>query len=142
MTVYEQLLVVQDHDTRLDQLRHRIATLPERAAVTAAEATLAELEAEEVGVREQRDALARDEKRLADEVTLVDDKLGEVSTTMYSGTVTAPRELQALQDEIGALERRKRSLEDDELELMEAIEPLEAQLAVLAERRVEGDARP
>ena len=42
------------------------------------------------------------------------------------GAVKAPKELQALQDEIDALHRRQSTLEDHVLELMEQVEPLDA----------------
>jgi predicted nucleic acid-binding Zn-ribbon protein len=47
------------------------------------------------------------------------------------GTVTAPKELSAIQEEIGALERHQRALEDQIIERMEAIEPLDAELALI-----------
>jgi predicted nucleic acid-binding Zn-ribbon protein len=46
-----------------------------------------------------------------------------------------------MQDEITALKRRVSQLEDQELELMEQIEPLDAELASLATRRNELDGR-
>jgi predicted nucleic acid-binding Zn-ribbon protein len=51
VTPLEALLAVQAHDTTIDQLRHRSATLPARAEVAAIESQLAELEkkAAEVG---------------------------------------------------------------------------------------------
>jgi uncharacterized protein len=42
--------------------------------------------------------------------------------------VSNPRELQAMQDEIDSLARRRSYLEDQVLDLMERIEPLESQL--------------
>jgi predicted nucleic acid-binding Zn-ribbon protein len=49
--------------------------------------------------------------------------------------VNIPRELTALQEEIDALARRQRQLEDQELELMEQAEPLDAELVTLASQR-------
>ena len=40
-----------------------------------------------------------------------------------------------LQEELGALGRRQRSLEDQELEIMEELEPIEADLASLTDER-------
>lgn len=45
MTVFHDLLRVQEHDTAADQLRHRRQTLPERAELLAVEDALARLEA-------------------------------------------------------------------------------------------------
>ena len=45
---------------------------------------------------------------------------------MYSGSVSSPRELQAMQADVDQLRRLERNLETRELELMEAREPLDA----------------
>lgn len=135
MTVYEQLLVVQEHDTHADQLRHRLDTLPEKPAVTAAEAAVAAIDARIAEVTVRRDELARSQKRLEDEIATVEDKRAHEEATLYSGSVTSPRELQALQDEVDALKRRTSSLEDEEIEIMELLEPVDAELAELASQR-------
>lgn len=131
----ERLLVVQGHDTEADQLRHRIATLPERARLEAQLAEIAAVEAQAAQVGEQRAAIGRDLKRLEDEVALVEARTAETDRKLYGGAVSAARELQALQDELASLKRRKNSLEDDELDLMEQAEPLDATLARLEEER-------
>lgn len=135
----ERLLLVQQHDTEADQLRHRLNALPERdrldakmAEITAIEATVAEL-------TERRDAIRRDLKRLEDEVATVEARRAETDAKLYGGAVNAARELQALQDELASLKRRQTSLEDDELELMEAAEPLDAQLQRLAAEQAAAD---
>ncbi|CAN5616937.1 C4-type zinc ribbon domain-containing protein [soil metagenome] len=140
MSGVEQLLDVQAHDTRADQLRHRLEHLPERAQLVERRAELAQVLAAEAGGREERDRLGREQKRLEDEVAGLDDKAAQVDRTLYSGTVNAPRELQALQDELGALARRKSHLEDIELEIMERTEPVDAALARLDTERAQHQA--
>lgn len=135
MTGLEQLLAVQEHDTRLDQLHHRRATLPQRATLADLERTLQAHDREADAVREQRDALAREQKRLEDEVAAVEEKATEVDKTLYSGTITSPRELQGFQAELEALRRRQRQLEDEVLALMEQLEPLDDDLSRRAEER-------
>jgi uncharacterized protein len=56
---------------------------------------------------------------------------------MYSGEVTSPRELQALQADVDQLRRHRRSLEDRELEVMERRESLDGEVDGLG-GRVEG----
>lgn len=131
----ERLLVVQRHDTEADQLRHRLATLPERAQLDATMADLAALEAQAAQVGEQRDAIGRDLKRLEDEVALIEARRTETDRKLYGGAVSAARELQALQDELASLKRRQNHLEDDELDLMERSEPLDAALAKFDDER-------
>jgi predicted nucleic acid-binding Zn-ribbon protein len=132
---FDELLRLQDHDVVIDQISHRLATLPERPALDAAVAALATAERRIAEVRGRRDELARDEKRLADEVATVEAKATEVNGTLYGGTVKAPKELQALQEDYDSLKRRQRELEDREIEIMEQIEPVDAELAGLETER-------
>jgi predicted nucleic acid-binding Zn-ribbon protein len=54
---------------------------------------------------------------------------------MYSGTVSSPRELQAMQADVDQLRRHERTLESRELELMESLEPIDAELDRLGTQR-------
>jgi predicted nucleic acid-binding Zn-ribbon protein len=136
MTALDDLLALQGLDLTADQLRHRRDNLPERAELAATHAQLRALEQRAAEVQEQRDELARNEKRLEDEIAMVRDKAEQTNKTLYSGTVNVPRELTALQDEMAALSRRQRQLEDQELELMEQAEPLDADLVTFAKDRL------
>ncbi len=125
----ERLLALQELDTRIDQLRHRHATLPERDALAAAQAAVDRLDAEMAGVQSRHDDLLRSQRRLEDEVASVEAKAAEVDRKLYGGTVTAPRELQDMQAEVESLRRRQSSLEDELIEVMELAEPVGDQLA-------------
>lgn len=126
------LLEVQAHDTRLDQLRHQLAGLPERTQRDEAAAAVGAVEGRIATATAERDELARQQKRIDDEVELLKEKRTGFDQKLYGGTVSNPRELQDLQDEIDSLSRRITQLEDDELEVMEQVEPVEAQLGDLA----------
>lgn len=136
----DALLALQAIDTRLDQLTHRRVHLPQRAELKAREQELAKLAAATAEVVGQRSVLSRDEKRLEDEIALVRDKSAKADKALYSGATNSPKELQALQDEIAMFARRQRELEDQELELMETAEPLDAELARAEAKRTELDA--
>ena len=141
MSELERLLVVQDHDLSLDRLRHRRETLPARTDLATARAGIAALAPGLADARARRDAVARDARRLDDEVSAVRAKASDADRTLYSGSVTALKELQALQAEVEQLGARQRELEDRELEFMEAQEGLDAQVAGLeAEEAVLRDA--
>jgi predicted nucleic acid-binding Zn-ribbon protein len=129
-----RLLAVQEQDTAADQLRHRQEHLAERAAVTEHEALVAGTQADQSAKEERREELALAQKRLEDEVASLETRIGEVTRLMHSGTVSAARELQALQHEQGSLRRRQDHLETEELEIMEELDPLEVELAELAQR--------
>ncbi len=137
----EQLLAVQDHDIHLDQLEHRKRTLPVREEIESHERESAAVEVQILDATSRRDELQRELRRFEDEAQLVEDKAGSEDTRLYSGQVTAMKELQALQAEIASLKRRQTDLEDRALAVMEAIEPITAELGQLAARRDDIDAR-
>ena len=127
----DRLLVVQDHDTRLDQLRHRRRTLPERAEVASEQAAVDELQAAIAAADERRGVLIRSQRHIEDEIAGLELKIAQTDRTLYGGTVSNRRELEALQAELGALRRRQRKLEDQDLDVMEQLEPVDAQLEKL-----------
>lgn len=134
-TSFDTLLEVQDHDTLLDQIRHRIESLAERAelatATEALNAVMGSIETESA----VRSDIAREQRRLEDEIESIGDKRKQVEASLYDGSVTGARELQDLQDESEALGRRITHLEDRDLELMEQLEPLDERLGDLAKSR-------
>jgi hypothetical protein len=109
--------------------------MPERAELADRETKLAELEGRVRVLQGQRDEISAGERKLEDEIAIVTRRAKSADERLYSGTVNVPRELTALQDEITSLQRRKGQLEDQELELMEKAEPLDAALAELATSR-------
>ena len=109
----------QEHDGALDRLLHRRETLPERETVASGEASLGVLSGQIGVLTGERDEIAHEEKRLDDEASTLREKAAEVEAKMYSGSVSSPRELQAMQADIDQLRRLQRNLERG-LELMEA----------------------
>ena len=135
MASLDQLLVLQEHDTTAEQLRHRRLTLPQRDQLVAHEQELASVEQQTVTVQGQRDDVARTQKRLEDEVASVEAKVADVHAKLYGGSVTSPRELQALQDDESSLKRHQTNVEDKVLEQMELALPLDEQLASVQQQR-------
>jgi predicted nucleic acid-binding Zn-ribbon protein len=141
MTRWDDLLAVQEHDTSIDQLHHRRAHLPSQTELDQVMAELATLEGKAAEVEATRHSLGRDQQRLEDEITSLTDKATHHDKALYSGAVSNPRELQAMQDEITSIKRRISHLEDQELELMEQIEPLDQQLDRYSASRADLDGR-
>jgi predicted nucleic acid-binding Zn-ribbon protein len=127
----EALLLVQERDILLDQLHHRRDALPERTELNARAGELREQEAARADVRERHRVVLAEERRIDDEAQAVGERAAEVDQRLYSGTVTSPRELQAMQADIDMLRRRRSDLEDEELEIMEQREGLDTELAAL-----------
>ena len=135
MGQFEALLVVQELDTTLDQLHHRKANLPERAALAEHERQLEDIDRRRSDATGRRDDLGRQSKRIEDDVALLDEKITTEEDKLYKSGMTSAKDAQLLQEEIASLRRHKSDLEDGIIELMEQIEPVDAELASLAERR-------
>ena len=124
-----QLLVVQEHDSAIDRLTHARANLPEFQALATLDDEQAHLETERAAVADQRHQVARNQKRHEDEAALITDRIDKENERLYSGTVTAHKDLKAIQDELVTLGNRRDEIEDHVIEAMEAGEPLDATLA-------------
>ncbi len=129
-----RLLAVQAHDTAIDQLRHRLATLPARAELGGAEAELVSLRASAAALQERRRELAGSQAELERQVEAAGERRRQLQDRMRSGQVSAARDLTAMDEEVRHLGQHVSALEDRELELMEALEPVDAELADLEGR--------
>jgi predicted nucleic acid-binding Zn-ribbon protein len=130
-----RLLDVQDHDLALDQLRHRRESLPDRLALAEQEATVARIGTELGELEARLRDLQVTQKRLEDEIETIETKAAAESKKLNSGTITAPRELQSLNDEVEALGRRQRQLEDELLDVLEPAEELGVEIDRLGQQR-------
>jgi hypothetical protein len=140
MSRWEPLLAVQEHDTRTDQLNHRLQTLPVRAELAQLDDSALAVDRQLAQVQRRRDDLGRSQQRLDDEIASLTERANQAEKQLYSGSVTNPRELQALQDDVASIRRRIRQLEDDELEIMELLEPVDAERTELTDQRQRLDA--
>jgi len=132
VTTLDSLLALQDRDLALDRLRHERAALPERARLAILTERLRALAATRDARQSERDEVARQEQRYAEEVQQLGEQAGAAEQRLYSGEVASPRELQALQADVEQLRRRQRTIEDRELGAMEQREPLDGALATTA----------
>lgn len=133
----EALLEVQAHDLVIDQLRHRREVLVEREALRTVTAALVGIERSTGSTAARIRELEREQRRLEDDIDSIEAKAQGSESRLYGGQVHAPKELQALATEVKSLRSRKRSREDELLEVMESIEPLQAEIDRL---HVEGKA--
>jgi predicted nucleic acid-binding Zn-ribbon protein len=126
---YDTLLQVQELDTELDQLRHRIEALPERVALAELGSRQAALAVAMAEVQALVDDLAGRQSALEQQIAASAKRRHEIEERMRSGGVTAARDLQAMDHEVGQLADRQHDLEEDEILLMEEEEPLDLALA-------------
>jgi predicted nucleic acid-binding Zn-ribbon protein len=133
--IFVRLLEVQDHDTANDQLRHRLATLPERSQLAEVQRRLAALEARVAEVQVGRDELGVRQSALEQQIEASRSRRAELERRMYGGQVSSARDLQAMDEEVKHLIRHISELEDREIEIMEALEPIDAELGASAVHR-------
>ncbi len=124
----QKLLELAAEDVALTQLAHRGRTLPEAAAVEAAEEAERTLSADVVRAETEVRDLGREVKRLESDVETVRARETKDQKLLDSGSVS-PKEMTNLQHELDSLKRRQSDLEDQELELMERLEVAETALA-------------
>jgi uncharacterized protein len=130
---FVHLLAVQDHDTAIDQLVHRRGTLTQRAELSGVHARMAALNGRRSEIAVVRDELGARQASLEEQIGASRKRSAEIERRLYSGQVTAARDLQAMDEEVKHLARHVTELEDRELEVMEELEPLDAQLATIDE---------
>jgi uncharacterized protein len=128
----QKLLDLAAEDVALTQLAHRRRTLPEAAAVEAAQEAERTLSGDVVRAETEVRDLGREVKRLESDVETVRQREAKDQRQMDSGSVS-PKELTNLQHELESLKRRQSDLEDQELELMERLEVAEAALKAAQE---------
>lgn len=121
-TSLQRLLDLQTEDSAIARLEHQRNSLPEAARLAEVKSQIAEFESD-LGIARQRfDDIQRDVSKLEGEIELIDQKIAREEQRMFSGSVSNPKELSALQAEVESLKRKKVGIEDQELEAMEARE--------------------
>ena len=126
------LLDLQATDSALAQLEHRRKTLPEHARIEALEARSHELDSQRVAAETEVGDLERSQAKFDSEIDLVRQRRVRDEDRMASGAVTNPKDLSSLQHEVGALDRRISTLEDEELEIMEQLEEAQRRLSAIS----------
>lgn len=126
------LLQVQHHDTVISQLHHRGSHLPEHERVLTLEAARAGVVDGRAPTQSREAALSARQSSLEHQISEIDGKIAAADRSLYGGTVTATRELQALEADLASLKRRRNELEDLELEVLVEREPIDVSLAATA----------
>lgn len=128
------LLALQEVDSEIDRLKHNYATLdPGRAeATTYAAAKTAHEQAKQTLAKTKADVLDAELEQKS-----LQEKRTAVETRLYSGKVTAPKEMVAMQEEIAMFDRQLQTMSDKLLQLMIALETqTETEAATKKERAV------
>lgn len=127
-TQQQRLLELQALDTRIGQLEHQLRSLPEHAQLQELTTRAADLEAEVVRTTTARGDVQRELTKAESDVQLVRDRAARDQQRLDAGVGSA-KDMQALQHELESLARRQSTLEDEQLEVMERAEALDAEVA-------------
>lgn len=128
------LLELQDVDTEIGQVGYQLEHHELLGAIAAGRGQLGALRAEAASLDARRSPVVAEQDRLEMEINRARDKIAKLDASLYAGTVTAHKDLEAIQHEIAHLRQRVSEHEDAELEQMELLEPLDAEAAELAAR--------
>jgi predicted nucleic acid-binding Zn-ribbon protein len=137
-----KLLDLQRVDASLDQMAHRLRTLPELASLAKVAAARTEVGDRHGRLKTEVDDLGRAQRKADADVEQVRDRRARNLARIDGGLVSDPKQLQAMQHEVATLDRRIGDLEDSELEVMERLEEASAELAGLEDElaRLEAEA--
>ncbi len=119
---------MQELDSRLDQLRHQLATIPE--ATKLAELMRGRSDVDDAA-RDLRVAVAdltEEQKRADADVEQVKARRVRDQGMVDAGSITDPKALQRMLGELESLQRRISDLEDTEIEVMERLEAAQTEL--------------
>ncbi|MFD1826459.1 MULTISPECIES: zinc ribbon domain-containing protein [Mumia] len=132
---------MQGIDAQLSQLAHRRKNLPQVSALDELRRERETVHARSVQAQTKVSDLTADQRKADGEVAAVRARRDRDQTRLDSGQVTNPKDLQSIQNEIVALDRRIGSLEDAELEVMEELEGAQSELALATDALAALDAR-
>lgn len=129
-----KLLDVADLDTKLIQLRHQKASIPELEQVQNLEVELGSIELKIVAAETELSDLSSLQQKAEDDVSQVAARISRDQQKLDGGTASA-KELEVLQHEIGSLNTRLAELEEAELEIMQQVEDAASALDELTHDR-------
>ncbi|MFT3862007.1 zinc ribbon domain-containing protein [Micropruina sp.] len=138
-TAQIRLLELQSIDTAIAQLEHRKRSLPELAQIAQRQQLRRRQGEELIAANTAVGDLELEQAKAEADLVPVRDRLERDQRRVNDGTVTDPKQLNALLDEIQHLKRRINDLEDDELEVMERLEAATGVRDQLAADRVAGE---
>jgi predicted nucleic acid-binding Zn-ribbon protein len=136
-----RLLDLQEQDSAIKQLLHRRESLPETQELAEVNERVAELASDmEIATKQFQEA-GREQDRLEGEISMIETKISKEEQRMFSGGVSNPKELSALQAEVESLKRRKGGIEDRLLEILVHKDQAGATLESIRDDHAVGDAR-
>ena len=137
----QQLLLVQESDKAIALQIHNRESLPERAAFQALDEKLNQAAALQNRIRGHLCKLEQEQAKTEAEIAGTEASLLDSNTRLYSGEIAGVRAIEALQEQIAVLKRRKQTSEEIVLEILERRESVESKNNVVNEKHAEIQAR-
>ncbi|MBU3716473.1 MAG: hypothetical protein FGM63_05510 [Candidatus Nanopelagicaceae bacterium] len=128
--VQERLLALQQLDSDLIQIKHKMSTLPIARQFDEASKELAAKRDLLVAAKTERDDIKHELSRAEVDVEQVVTRIERDEKRLSSGQ-GSPKELEQLQHELGSLGKRRAELEEVELEIMVRIEGVDNRIKEL-----------
>lgn len=125
-----QILDIQRHDLALTALAHKLASLPEIAALSAATVKSNNTRDLRIAAETELSDVTRELKRAEGDVEQVVSRLQKDEARLNSGT-GSPKELESLQHEVVTLNARRAELEEVELEVMLRVDGIKLRIEEL-----------
>jgi predicted nucleic acid-binding Zn-ribbon protein len=129
----EQLLVLQNRDQKIKQIRAEMKTLPQQRAALEAQLAASTANLEAIKLRAKQVEVER--KRMELDVGTRTESINRLKTQQYE--TRKNEEFRAMGNEIERYEKEIRQIEDQELELMEQTDKLKVEIAA-EEKNVAG----
>lgn len=133
----QRLLTLADLDADLRRVQHAAQSLPQHRRITDLMARRTDLADALVAANTEVGDLQVALRRAEADIVPVRARLERDSTRVEDGSVTDPKTLRGLIDEVERIKRRIVDLEDVELEVMGQLETAESRQADLAARKAE-----
>ncbi len=125
---FAELLTLQELDTKIDQNKYQLENFPELEELSETEAAKAKNDGAKAKLEAQLHDYQQNQKRLEDEVAGIEDKTATYQNQLDSGEVSGTKDLQNIENAISAQKEKQDTLENEILEIMEASDPLTAEL--------------
>lgn len=134
MSEYKLLGELQKLDIEIDKFSERLANLPEQSQF---EKLKDDLKNSEKLLKEKQNSLALEQskqKKVEGELELLDLKIKHEDNKLYSGTVTNPKELKSIQEEVNLLKTQKDEMETELLELLDKVDSMSSEVNELSSK--------
>lgn len=135
------LMELQERDLAVARLGKQLDEMPEKRAILAARAKIAEIRTLHARAQAAVHAIDAAVKRFEDESAGISVKIDAEQAKLLSGEVKNPKELQAISHELDALKKHLDKMDADTLAKMQERENAEGQVARIAAAVQAGEAK-